>query len=223
MDDPARAFPEPESATLPASVNCVLARRNPVAVLHDLASARRELAQVTEAVGERLTYYNSDRADDLRRRTKTLARQLDRIGSMLYVGSCRRARQHESFGQFVSVHARDTLGDGGLAVLAKEMAFLARALRKLRTHEPFYVRVRDRDMSTTSATMGEFGLYLWEAFDTIALDISALNLSGVTPLDVNVLTNAIWSPRTRWPPGLDKQVYARSDALSPGAYLVDGP
>lgn len=55
----------------------------------------------------------------------------------------------------------------------------------------------------------------------IQVDVSGVDLSGAL-IDVEVLTNVIWTPGTTWPKGMAKEVRARSQEVQPGVYKVRG-
>lgn len=109
--------PLPESSqpakSLPASTNCVLARRDPAGLAADLASARLDMAAFVGLLDDGRTYLYPKRADAAREQGKALARRLRGISVRLCLGRCARLRGHRRLGRFVSVHAREVLNDGG--------------------------------------------------------------------------------------------------------------
>ncbi|MES4901303.1 MULTISPECIES: hypothetical protein [unclassified Streptomyces] len=211
----------PESLSLPASINCVLARRAPATLALDLASAHSDLCELVDAIGDSRTYKNDKRNADARRQAKRLARRLRRISHGLYTGPCTRIRADDRLGRFVSAHDRDTLGDGGLAIAGRTVTRIARTISKLSNPEPFAVLVRDRSMSNTSSRMREVGQSLQIALSTVVLDLSAADLSGLEPHDVLRLHNVIWASGTIWPPAVAEQVRARSHTeVCPGVFLI---
>ncbi|MFJ2635179.1 hypothetical protein ACIO6U_24985 [Streptomyces sp. NPDC087422] len=135
--------------SLPASVNCVLARRDPAGLAVELAAARRDMTEFTLALDDSRTYLYPKRANVVRHQGKALARSLRRISARLCRGGCARLRAHPRLGRYVSVHERDVLDDGGVLAVRRGVLELTRALATLRSREPFYVRVRDREMSST--------------------------------------------------------------------------
>lgn len=210
-----------KSISLPASINCVLARRDPAKLALDLASAQADLCELNRALVDTRTYKNEKRNVNARRQAKALARRLSRISRRLYTGSCARIRGHERLGRFVSVHDRDTLDDGGLADIGRSVARLARALSKLRSPEPFAVLVRDGSMSGTASRMSKIGESLQAALFTVVLDLSAADLTGLEPHEAGRLSNIIWASGTVWPPMTAERIRTRSRAeLCPGVFLV---
>lgn len=74
-----------EPSSLPAHVNCVLARRDAAGLAVELASARRDMYEFVRALHDSRTYLYPKRADSARRQAKALARRLRRIRGRLYL------------------------------------------------------------------------------------------------------------------------------------------
>ncbi|MET9222545.1 hypothetical protein ABZX65_27830 [Streptomyces sp. NPDC003300] len=205
--------------SLPASVNCVLARRDPAGLAVELAAARRDMTEFTLALDDSRTYLSPKRANVVRHQGKALARSLRRISARLCRGGCARLRAHPRLGRYVSVHERDVLDDGGVLAVRRGVLELTRALATLRSREPFYVRVRDREMSSTRSRMSAYGASLGTLLDTVVLDLTAADLSGLNAHAVSGL-RALWSPSTVWSPAAAKKARATSREIGPGVFLL---
>ncbi|GAA0544225.1 hypothetical protein GCM10010390_52900 [Streptomyces mordarskii] len=201
------------------SMTIVLARRNPASVVCDLASAEAAIYELASVLEDSRTYLNGKRADAARRQAKTVARRLRRISSRLYTGPCERVRGHSQLGRYVSVHDRDVLNDGGLRLLAREVAYVSRALRKLSPWSGASMAVRDSSGENTASRMGEIGQSLGIVFRMVTLDLTAADLTGVGHERLYGV-RAIWSSSTVWPSGIADRIRASSREVGPGVFLV---
>jgi hypothetical protein len=204
------------------SMSIVLARRNPASLACDLASAETAMYQLAGTLGDSRTYRSGKRSDKARRQTKAVARQLRRISRRLYTGSCGPARRHKRLGRYVSVHDRDALDDGDLKAVAKQLARLARVLRKVDPGSGASMVVRDTSGESTSSSLGEVGRSLAVVLYEIVIDLTAADLSGIGP-DQLPGVHAIWSSGTVWPSGLADRIRASSEEVGPGVFLVRLP
>lgn len=209
-------------ASLSMSMTIVLARRNPGSLACDLASAKAAMYQLERVLRDSRTYRSGKRTDEARRQAKTVARQLRRISRRFYLGPCGPARRHERLGRYVSVHDRDALDDGGLRGVAKELAYLARVLRKIGPWSGASMLVRDTSGESTASRMGEVGRSLAAVLATIVLDLTATDLTCIGP-DRLPGVNAIWSSGTVWPPGMADRIRTSSVEVGPGVFLVRVP
>ncbi|GAA3352845.1 hypothetical protein GCM10017744_003580 [Streptomyces antimycoticus] len=200
-------------------LRCVLARRNPGLLVRDLAAATTDLDQLVSALGDPRTYLSGSRTDAARDQAKIVARQLRRISRRLYVGPCGRVRGHSRLGRFVSVHDRDALDDGGLGALAREVAYISRALRKAGPWSGASMSVRDSSGQNTATHMGEIGQSLQAVLRATVLDLTAADLTGIEPGEVYGIS-AIWASGTVWPSGMAQRVRALSREVGPGVFRI---
>ncbi|MER5210321.1 hypothetical protein ABT063_07000 [Streptomyces sp. NPDC002838] len=209
-----------ETLSLPASINCVLARRDPARLALDLVSAQADMLELVQAVGDTRTYLNGNRNAQAHRQATATARRLLSISRRLYTGRCARIRGHERLGRFVSAHEREFLDDGGLAVAGRTVAQLGRVLSK-HGPRPASIRVRDSGTSGTATRLSEVGDSLYAALSTVVLDLTAADLSGLPPHEVSLLHNVLWASGTTWPPAGAERIRARSRAeVCPGVFLI---
>lgn len=201
------------------SMTIVLARRHPASLACDFASARGDMHHLVEVLGDSRTYRSGRRADEARHLVKTVARQLRRISRRLYIGPCGHARRHNRLGNYVSVHVRDALDDGGLRTVARELAHISRVLQKVGPWSGASMVVRDSSGESTASRMGEICQSLAAVLATIVLDLTAADLTGIDP---NRLTpiHALWSSGTLWHPGVADRIRTSSREVGPGIYLV---
>ncbi|WP_210570747.1 hypothetical protein [Streptomyces sp. GESEQ-4] len=205
--------------SLSMSMTIVLARRNPASLACDLASAEAALYQLVDALRDSRTYRSGKRTDQARHQAKTVARQLRHISRRLYTGPCGAARGHKRLGRYVSVHDRNALDDGGLRNVARELAHVARVLRKIGPWSGASMVVRDSSGESTAARMGDIGQSLSAVLATLVLDLTAADLTGLEP-DRLPGVNAIWSSGTVWPVGIADRIRTSSREVAPGVFLV---
>ena len=175
--------------------------------------------ELVSVLGDSRTYISGKRTDAARRQAKTVARQLRRISRRLYAGPCVRVRGHNRLGRYVSVHDRDALDDGGLRALARQLADISRAMRKLGPWSGASMVVRDSSRQKTSSRLGEIGQSLGVVLHMITLDLTAADLTGIRH-DGLYRVKAIWSSSTVWPSGIPDWIRATSREVSPGVFLV---
>ncbi|MFI1331234.1 hypothetical protein ACH4U7_14055 [Streptomyces sp. NPDC020845] len=209
-------------ASLSMSMSIVLARRNSASLAYDLASAKGAMYQLVDALEDSRTYRNGKRTDKARRQAKRVARQLRRISRRSYTGPCEPARRHKQLGRYVSVHDRDALDDGGLRAVARQLARLARLLRKFEPGSGASMVVRDSSGESTASSMGEIGQSLAIVLTEIVVDLTAADLTGLGP-DRLPGVNAIWSSATVWPSGVADRIRTPSVEVGPGVFLVRLP